>query len=89
MSRLLKKSLLFAPFIVMALSFTEAPLYSQDEDRSDAVEYDLVDRMRSGKVFHDRSYPDPDRYYYCPTCKRYHEYSNGQRPNRRNGYRQR
>lgn len=74
----IKKSLFIMPALAGMMMYGSL-LQAQDGDgdqRSDAVEYDLFDRMRSGRVFHDRSYPDPDRNYYCPQCGAYHEYKN-------------
>ena len=48
--------------------------YSQEDIDRDAFTYDLYDRMRSGRVFHDRSYPPPGSSYYCPNCRNFHRY---------------
>lgn len=80
---MLEKTLkaLFAASVFAALPLTVSQLAAQDSDRADAVEYHLIDRMRSGRVFHDRSYPDPDTngQYYCPKCVQQRQYSEAPR----------
>jgi hypothetical protein len=65
---------------VLALfSFGSVSQVFANEEPDDAFEWDLVDQMRSGRVFHDRSYPpspsEEGGYYYCPECNGWHKKS--------------
>ena len=42
-------------------------------DDGDQFEYDLFDRMRSGKVFNDANYPPPESDE-CPSCRQQRRY---------------
>ncbi|GAB4235214.1 MAG: hypothetical protein Tsb0021_14680 [Chlamydiales bacterium] len=72
MTKKIKRFFIVMPMAVLII-FPVMGIYGQDigedfDSARDATVYDLYDRMRSGRVFHDRSYPPPDERVDCPNC---------------------